>query len=45
MEATLLIAIICRYWKLRPIPDQKITLNPLITLRPKYGMRMKINKI
>jgi cytochrome P450 len=45
MEATLLIAIICRYWKLRPIPDQKIALNPLITLRPKYGMRMKITKI
>jgi cytochrome P450 len=45
MEATLLIAIICRYWKLRLIPNQKIALNPLITLRPKYGMRMKINKI
>ena len=45
MEATLLIAIICRYWKLRPIPDQKIALNPLITLRPRYGMRMKITKI
>ena len=45
MEATLLIAIICRYWKLRPISDQRIALNPLITLRPKYGMRMKINKI
>jgi cytochrome P450 len=45
IEATLLIAIICKNWKMRLAPEQKVSMKPLITLRPKYGMRMKLNKI
>jgi cytochrome P450 len=42
MEGILLIATICRHWKMQHDPDHKVELKPLITLRPKYGMRMKI---
>jgi cytochrome P450 len=41
-ETILLLAALARRWKLQMVPDQKIGLNPMITLRPKYGMRMKV---
>jgi len=41
-EGILLIATIARKWKLSLVPGQKIGLNPQITLRPKFGMRMLI---
>ncbi|MBK7933729.1 MAG: cytochrome P450 [Acidobacteria bacterium] len=39
-EGILLIATIARKWKLSLDQGQKIGLNPQITLRPKFGMRM-----
>jgi cytochrome P450 len=39
-EGILLLATIARRWSLRLDPGQKIGLQPLITLRPKYGMKM-----
>ena len=44
MEGVLLLAILGRKWKLSLAPEQKIALNPMITLRPKYGMKMKIEE-
>jgi cytochrome P450 len=44
MEAILITAIINRLWKMNSIPSNKVALKPLITLRPKYGMRMKITR-
>jgi len=44
MEGILLIAAFAQKWKLRLDPGQRIGLNPLMTLRPKYGMRMSIEK-
>ncbi len=44
-EGILLIATLARKWRLHLIPDQKIGLNPMITLRPKYGMRMRVERI
>lgn len=41
-EGIILLATIARKWKLRLVPEQKIGLQPLITLRPKYGMKMRI---
>ncbi len=41
-EGILLLATIARRWSLRLDPGQKIGLQPLITLRPKYGMKMRI---
>jgi cytochrome P450 len=45
LEGILLIATIRRQWRLKHIPSHKVELKPLITLRPKYGMQMKISKI
>ncbi|MFL6375236.1 MAG: cytochrome P450 [Pyrinomonadaceae bacterium] len=43
-ELILLTATIGSRWKLRLEPDQKIGLDPKITLRPKFGMRMRIKR-
>lgn len=42
MEGVLLLAILGRKWKLNLAPEQKIVLQPMITLRSKHGMKMKI---
>src|SRR5436190_5645255 len=39
-EGILLLATLAQQWKLRLVADQKIGLHPMITLRPKFGMRM-----
>ena len=36
----LVLATIAQRWRLRLVPGQRVALEPLITLRPKYGMRM-----
>ena len=42
MEGILIIATITQMWKMRLVPGQRIKLDPAITLRPKYGMKMKL---
>jgi cytochrome P450 len=44
MEGILLIATIAQQWKMRLAPGHPIKLQPLITLRPKHGMRMIIER-
>ena len=44
MEGILLLAVIARKWKLRHVPEHKVETQPLFTLRPKYGMKMIVNK-
>ena len=44
MEGVLLIATLAQNWKLNLMPEQKIGLKPLMTLRPKYGMKMRIEE-
>ena len=44
MEGVLLLAALGRKWKLRLRPEQKIVLQPLMTLRSKYGMKMNLHK-
>jgi cytochrome P450 len=44
MEGILLIATICYQWKMHHEPNHKVELKPLITLRPKYGMLMKLER-
>jgi cytochrome P450 len=43
-EGVLLLAVLGRKWKLRLSAEQKIGLQAMITLRPKYGMKMQIMK-
>jgi cytochrome P450 len=42
MEGILLLATIGQKWKLNLVQGQIVEPEPLITLRPKYGMRMKV---
>ncbi len=44
MEGILLVATLAQKWKLNLMPEQKIGLKPLMTLRSKFGMKMKIEK-
>lgn len=44
MEGVLLLAVLGRKWRLRLAPEQRIGLHPMVTLRPKYGMKMRIEK-
>ncbi|MCA1625526.1 MAG: cytochrome P450 [Acidobacteria bacterium] len=43
-EGILLLAALTGKWKLRLLPEQRIELNALMTLRPRFGMKMKIEK-
>ncbi len=42
MEGVILIAAVAQKWKLRLAEGQRVEPLPLITLRTKYGMRMKV---
>jgi cytochrome P450 len=44
MEGVLIIATIAQKWTMRLVPGQRIKLDPAITLRPKYGMKMKLTQ-
>lgn len=44
MEGILLVATLAQKWKLRLVPEHKLGLSPMMTLRPKYGMRMILDK-
>jgi cytochrome P450 len=42
MEGVLLLATLAQKWKLRLVPGHRVEPEPLITLRPKYGMQMQV---
>ena len=42
MEGILLLAAIGQSWRLRLAPDQRVATQPIVTLRPRYGMRMRL---
>jgi cytochrome P450 len=44
MEAHLILATIAQRFRLELDPAQEIELNPLITLSPKYGLKMRVIK-
>ena len=44
MEGILLIATLAQKWKMRLVPGHPVKLQPLITLRPKHGMRMTLER-
>ncbi len=44
MEGILLLATIAQQWRMHLVPGHVIDLQPLITLRPRYGMRMTLEK-
>ena len=44
MEGILLIATLAQHWQLRLVANHPVALKPVITLRPKHGMRMTVMK-
>ena len=42
MEGVLLLTTLAQKWKLCLVPGHRVEPEPLITLRPKYGMKMQI---
>ena len=42
MEGILLIATLAQHWQMRLEPNHPVALKPLMTLRPKHGMRMTV---
>lgn len=44
MEGILLLASLARNWRMRLIPGHRVETLPVITLRPKHGMRMRVEK-
>jgi cytochrome P450 len=44
-EGTLLIATLAQKWKLSLVPGTRVDVNPQITLRPKYGMKMRLTAV
>ena len=42
MEGVLLLATLAEQWQMRLAPHQVVALRPVITLRPKHGMRMRV---
>lgn len=40
MEATLLLTALAQQWQMKLAPNHKVALQPVMSLRPKYGMRM-----
>ena len=43
-ESMLVLATIARSWSMRLVPDQDIRLSPVLTLRPRYGIRVVLSK-
>jgi cytochrome P450 len=44
MEGVLLIAALAQQWRMRLVPNHPVALKPVITLRPKHGMRMTVTQ-
>lgn len=44
MEGVIIIATIASKWKMRVVPHQKVEPEPLITIRPKGGLRVILEK-
>lgn len=42
LEGVLLLATLAQKWKLSLVPGHRVEPEPLITLRPKYGMQMTV---
>ncbi|NDL58301.1 cytochrome P450 [Phytoactinopolyspora mesophila] len=40
-EGVLALATIARRWRLRPVPERRLVLDPLITLRPRDGLWLR----
>ena len=42
MEAQLILATIAQRFSLSLMPDQAVEIDPLVTMGPKHGLRMRV---
>lgn len=43
-EAMLLLAIYLQRWQFKPVPEHPVELQPAVTLRPRHGLRMALDR-
>ncbi len=44
MEGILLLATLAQRWRLRLVPEHRVEMQPVVTLRPRYGMQMTLER-
>jgi cytochrome P450 len=44
MEGVLILAVLGQQWQMRHVESHKVELQPIVTLRPKHGMQMTVQK-
>ena len=44
-EANLILAAVAQKYRLRMVPGHRVALQPLITLRPRYGLKMRLEPV
>jgi cytochrome P450 len=44
LESVLVLSTIARDWSMRLVPEQEIRLSPVLTLRPRYGIRVVLKR-
>ena len=44
MEGAIVLAALASRWRMRLVPGHRVAPLPLITLRPKFGMRMQVQR-
>ena len=44
MEGILLMATLAQRWRFRLVPYHRVAFKPVVTLRPKYGMKMVLSR-
>lgn len=44
MEGVLVMATLAQKWRMRMVPNHPIALEPIVTLRPKHGMKMTVEQ-
>jgi cytochrome P450 len=45
MEGVIVLATIAQRWRLRLVPEHPVAPLPLVTLRPRYGIRMIVGRV
>jgi len=44
MEGVLVLATLAQHWRMRLVPGHLVELQPIVTLRPRHGMRMTVEQ-
>lgn len=45
MEGVLILASLARRWRLRLVPGHRVSMRPLVVLKPEFGLRMQLERL